>query len=249
MSEELKVAIEAAKEGGKHALKYFEKELEVEFKDDNTPVTKADKESEEVIKKHILKHYPHAKFVGEETGGSVEEDEFWVIDPVDGTRSFSRGIPQWCTLLSLCKKDGPFIGVSYWPVTNEVLYAEKNKGAFLNGKPIHVSKIDHIGRALLGFGNPRYIDDKEKLLKLIEICAAGRNWEVTYSMTLLAQGKIDLIYDGRGFIWDNAAYKIIIEEAGGKFTKLDGSPWDYYGHGGLVTNGLLHDVVLSILNK
>ena len=121
MSEELKVAIEAAKKGGKHALQYYEKDLAIEFKNDNTPVTIADKESEEVIKNHILKSFPDAKFVGEESGGSVDKEEFWTIDPIDGTRSFIRGIPQWCNLISFCKKDGPVLGVCYYAVNNELM--------------------------------------------------------------------------------------------------------------------------------
>lgn len=248
MSDELKVAIEAAKEGGKHALKYYEKELTVEFKDDNTPVTIADKESEEVIKKHILKSFPKAKFMGEETGGSVDEDEFWTIDPIDGTRSFNRGIPQWCNLISLCKKDGPVLGVCYYPVSNQLLYAEKDSGAFLDGKQVYVSKIDKINKSLLGFGNPRYIQNKRKLLNLIEVCGSARSWEATYSIYLLAQGKVDVYYEGYGHVWDVSPFKVIVEEAGGKITRPNGSAWSYKGRGSVATNGLLHDDVIKLIN-
>ncbi len=249
MSEELKVAIEAAKEGGKHALKHYDKDLTVELKDDNTPVTVADKESEEVIKNHILKSFPNAKFVGEESGGSVDEDEFWTIDPIDGTRSFNRGIPQWCTLISLCKKEGPVIGVCYYPINNQLMYAERGHGAYLNGEKIHVSKINSFSNALLGYGNPRYVKNKKSLLRIIELAGSSRSWEATYSIFLLTQGKVDAFYDGYGFVWDVAPFKVIVEEAGGKITRPDGSTWSYKGRGCVATNGLLHDEVIKLINN
>lgn len=249
MADELKAAIEAAKEGGKYALKYFEKEFEVEFKDDNTPITKADKESEEVIKKCILKYFPDAKFVGEESGGSVDEEEFWTIDPIDGTRSFSRGIPSWGVAISLYKNPNFELGVVYFPSFDDILYAQKGKGAFLNDKKVHVSKVNLLNKALLAYGNPRYIENKKSLLNLIESAASGRSWEVTYSNYLLAQGKVDATLDGYAHLWDYAPFKIITEEAGGRVTKLDGSPITKHGLGYIATNGLLHDEVVKLFNS
>lgn len=249
MSNKLKAAIEAAKVGGKRALKYYEKDLEIELKNDRTPVTIADRKSEEVIKSHILKSFPNAKFVGEESGGSTKEDEFWTIDPIDGTRSFSRGIPSWCVLIGYYKNSQFELGVCYYPIFNQTLYAQRNKGAYLNGKKVHVSKIDSLNKAFLGFGNPRYMEDKNSLLNLIDLAGSARSWEVTYSNFLLAQGKVDVVLDGYAYLWDVSPFKVIIEEAGGKITRINGDPITIHGKGYLSTNGLLHDEVVKIINN
>lgn len=250
MSDELKVAIEAAKVGAEIALRYFDQDISVEFKEDKTPVTIADLESEKAIIKAITKKFPNSNFVAEETGGDRDLDEFWTIDPIDGTRSFTRGIPGWCVLISLFRDNDFILGVSYFPFHDEMLYAEKGKGAFYNGKKVRVSKIDSFNKAYFGFGNIKYIENRDSLINLVDASASSRSWEVTYANFLLAQGKVDTVLDAYGLIWDTAPFKVIIEEAGGKITRPDGSeikPNNKRGY--LSTNGLLHDEVLKILNK
>lgn len=102
---ELQTAIEAAKVGATTALKYFNKGIAVDYKEDKSPVTIADKKTEEAIKNFITSKFPGAKFVGEEFGGKINDDEFWIIDPIDGTRSFSRGVPEWCVMISVSKNN------------------------------------------------------------------------------------------------------------------------------------------------
>lgn len=136
MSEELKIAIEAAKKGAEAALRYYEKNPAFEVKPDNSPVTKADKEAEDIIKKTIVSHFPHAQFLGEETGGTLDADDFWCIDPIDGTKNFIRGLPFWGIEIAHIIDSEIVLGLSYGPVIEEMLYAEKGKGAFMNGTPI-----------------------------------------------------------------------------------------------------------------
>ncbi len=250
MSNELKVAIEAARKGARNALKYFNKDIQVEIKpDDGTVVSHADRETEEVIKSYILSKYKNAKFLGEESGGDISQKEFWVIDPIDGTRSYLRGIPLWCVIVSLCRYNEVFLGVIYYPHGDNIFYAEKGRGAFENNQKLHVSSIEHLKDAYLGFGSPRHFKDKQVLLDLIDKAAGSRSWEATYCGLLVVSGKIDAHIDAFGKIWDLAPFKVMIEEAGGKITRLDGSPWTLKGSGAIMTNGILHDEVLAIINK
>lgn len=248
-SSKLQTAIDAAKKGANEALRYFDKNIEVVFKDDNTPVTIADRKSEETIKNYILSKFPDAKFLAEESGGEVSESGTWIIDPVDGTRSFSRGVPGWCVLIAYYEKGEFLIGVCYFPVQDELLYAEKGKGAFMNGKKVCVSKIEKLNKAYIGFGNPKYMKDQQVLLDYINASASARSWEATYCEFLLAQGKIDALVDGYAQLWDIAPFVVIIEEAGGKITRLDGSPIGLTKRGCIVTNGLIHNEVLKIINN
>jgi len=249
MSDELKIAIEAAKAGATNALQYFDTDIPVSVKaEDNTVVTKADKEAEEVVKSYISSRLKNALFVGEESGGIINHDEFWVIDPIDGTRSFIRGIPTWCTIVSLCRNDDVVLSAIYFPHIDTTFYAERGEGAYENGKRLHVSKISKLSDSLLGFGSPRHITDKDSFWKLVKSTASSRSWDPTYSACLLTAGKVDVHLDEFGKIWDMAPFKVMVEEAGGVITRLDGSPWTLEGSGTIMTNGLLHEDVVKILN-
>lgn len=249
MSNELKVAIAAAKVGAKVTLKYFDKDLKIEVKDDNSVVTIADRESEKAIKKYILSKFPSAKFVGEELGGKIDEAEFWIIDPIDGTRSFVRGIPTWCVMISLSRNKEIVLSVIYFPFGEMLYYSEKNKGAFLNQRRIYVSTVNDIGKSYMGFGSIKYFKDKNKLMKVIEQSGGARSFETTYQSCLVAEGKMDINLDAYGKLWDLAPFKLLIEEAGGKITRFNGGEWTLKGSGAIITNGILHDKVISILNS
>lgn len=251
ISKELQAAIDAAKFGASYALKYFDNDsdIKLELKGDNTPVTLADKESEELIRKHISNSFPGAMFVGEEGGGNSEEKEFWIIDPIDGTRSFSRGIPGWCTQIALYRNLDFQLGVCHFPIFNRTLYAERGKGAYLNDKRINVSKIDDFSETYFAHGNPRYMKDREPLSRLTDAAGSVRSWETTYSVSLLAEGKVDTVLEGYALLWDYAPWAVIIPEAGGRITRMDGTELTLNGRGYVATNGLLHDQVLEIINK
>lgn len=250
MSNELNVAIEAARKGAEYALAFYGKEIVVNKKDDNTVFTHIDKATEELIKKTITDKLPNAKFVGEETGGIINKGTFWTIDPIDATRHYVRNIPLWSVLVSLIADGKPVIGVSNAPCLNEVVYAEKDKGAFLNGKRITVSNIAKIRDSLLVLGSLRFFKDKmPATLRLIKLCTSVRSYVSPYDFHLLASGRCEITADVYGKIWDIAPFKVIVEEAGGKVTNWKGKPWTINDKGYVATNGILHEQVIKILNE
>lgn len=249
MSDELKVAIEAAKLGAKKALSFYNSTLSVKYKSDKTPVTIADKETEKVIINYVKSHFPEAKFLGEETGGDIIEKDLWIVDPIDGTRSFIRGLPAWCTLIALSRNKRVILSVAYFPVINSMYYAQKNKGAFVNGKRIYVSKVKDLEKSYLGYGSIKYFKNKQALIGLMSDVGCARSWESTYFNCLVAEGKMEINLDAYAKVWDLAPFKLLIEEAGGKITRLNGQEWTLQGCGGAMTNGILHEEVIKILNK
>ncbi|MBI4096666.1 MAG: inositol monophosphatase [Candidatus Levybacteria bacterium] len=249
MSNELRIAIGAAKKGAKEALKWYNKPLEIRLKEDKSVVTIADEQSENAIKQFILSYYPTARFIAEESRGNQKEIECWIIDPIDGTRNFSRGIPLWSVLISLYRKGEFVIGVCYFPVFNWLIFAEKNKGAFCNGKKINVSSISNLRVSYTAFGSPRHFKNKQKIIDLINASGSTRCMDLSYSAYLVASGKMDVLVDAYGKIWDVAPFKVIVEEAGGKLTNLQGNPWTINDEGYIATNGLLHDQIVQLINS
>lgn len=249
LSLELQTAIAAAKIGAKKALEYFNKGLKIKYKKDKSIVTNADRETEKIIKNYILSKFPKAKFVGEEFGGNLTEKELWIIDPIDGTRSFSRGIPEWCVLIAVSQNQQIVSSVVYFPLKNMLYYSQKGKGAFLNGKRVYVSKVNDIRKSYMGFGTIKYFKDKNKLFDVIKESGGARSFETTYQSCLVAEGKMDINLDSYGKLWDLAPFKLLIEEAGGKITRFNGNEWTLEGDGAIITNALLHDKVISIINK
>ncbi len=249
MSDELKVAIEAAKKGAEYAKTFFGKEMAIDKKGDNTVLTQVDKATEEVIKNVIRNKYPNAKFVGEETGGSISQGTFWTIDPIDGTRHFIRNTPLWSVLVALIVDGDAKIGVSYTPCLNELVYAEKEKGAFLNGKKIKVSNIAILKDAILMLGSLRFFKDKALILRVVDNCASARSLVSPYEFHLLSSGRCEIVLDAYGKIWDIAPFKVILEEAGGKITNWQGKPWTVQDRGCIATNGLIHNQVAKIIRE
>lgn len=249
MSTELKVAIEAAKKGAEYAMTFFGKEMVVGKKGDNTVVTKVDKETEELIKKTILNKFPDANFVAEESGGNKKEKEFWIIDPIDGTRSFTRGIPTWCVLIAYYKNNKITSGLCYFPIFNWLAYAELNKGVYFNGKRVQVSKVKNLENSTIACGSLKFFKNDKLLTKLIEVSAALRAPDFAFASLFLAKGGFDILVDRYGMIWDIAPFKIIIEEAGGKVTNWNGNPWTITDRGCIATNGILHNKVMEIIEK
>lgn len=249
MSNKLQIAINAAKNGAREALKFYEKNISSTIKDDNSIVTDADYASEKVIIEYLKSQDSSTHIIAEESGGGIHEDGFWTIDPIDGTRSFSRGVSTWAILIAYCKNNDAEVGVCYFPVTNELLYAEKGKGAFLNDKKIQVSDVSSLKKAYINFGSMRHFKNKQIILDMNDAAGSSRSLDSTYAYLQVAKGSMDLSFEAYGKIWDIAPFKVIIEEAGGKLTRLDGTPWTYEGRGSVISNGLLHNQALQILNK
>ncbi len=242
----LPVAIEAVKAAQTIILKHYQTELTITAKQDLTPVTIADQQAEDIIKQTILAVFPDHTFFGEE-GEKVDLQNHkgftWIIDPIDGTKSFIRGFPLFGTLLALLHDGELIVGVSNAPAWNKLVYAAKGEGAFLNDAKLSVSKISQINEAYLNNGSLKNFENINKMPELLAMSRKAkwaRGLGDFWIYHLIAQGKVDIMMEGSVKFWDIAAAKVIIEEAGGTMTQLDGKPITYQSTTALATNGLLH---------
>jgi histidinol-phosphatase len=247
------VAIQAVKAAEKLIMKYYQSNLIIEIKSDKTPVTVADKEAEETIKQTIRQAFPDHTFYGEE-GEKVELSDHkgftWIIDPIDGTKHFVRGIPLFGTSLALMHDGEIIVGVTNVPALQELTYAAIGEGAYLNITKLQVSDIATIEDAYVNSGRLKYFKAKgnlDQFLELSEKAQCSRGIGDIWSYHLLSQGRIEVMVEASIKFWDIAAAKIIVEEAGGKMTQLDGQSIDYRSQDVLATNGQLHDFVISSL--
>ncbi|KAG1694823.1 Histidinol-phosphatase [Nymphon striatum] len=226
MSPFLKTALEAAEAAQEVINKYYAGDFEIEIKPDETPVTVADVETEKTIKKIILDAFPDHGFFGEETGKVNEDAEYnWLIDPIDGTKSFVRRYPFFSTQIALMRNGELILGVSNSPEFKEMAYAEIGEGAWLNGERITVSDIDTIKGSTLSMGNIASIAKSEQWGNVGNLVASVnriRGYGDFYHYHLLASGKIDIILESDVNILDIAALAVIVREAGGVFTDLSG---------------------------
>jgi fructose-1,6-bisphosphatase/inositol monophosphatase family enzyme len=249
MSTKLQIAIDAARAGAAKAQEYFLTDIDIKTKPDSSVVTIADHDSEKVIIDIIRKAEPDASFIAEETGGDMEQTTCWIIDPIDGTRTFTRGLNTWCVLVAYYENSQPLIGVCYFPVLDTILYAEKGQGAFVDDKKVQVSKINNLKEAYLGYGSLRHFRNKQIVLDLTDASASSRSPDATYAAYLVGCGKLDVMIDGYAQPWDVGPFATIIPEAGGKITNLKGEDLTLKDRGYIATNGILHDQVLTIVNK
>jgi histidinol-phosphatase len=230
---------------------YASADVQVRVKEDGTLVTVADVEAERVVRELICNTFPDHAFLGEECGLTDKGRRFtWVLDPIDGTKQFSRRLPLFATELALLADDVPVLGVSNAPAFGELMRACRGDGAFLNDVSIRVSEVSRLEEAAMSFGSLKYFAGQGRAAALfslankVRLCRGiGDAW----SYHLLAQGKIDIMIEAATRLWDVAAMAVIIEEAGGRVTDLDGHPISPDTRSALATNGLLHDQVLEVL--
>lgn len=248
-SEFKKVALDAIKKSEERILYYFHNIPKIETKIDKTPVTKADKEAEEIIISTIKKAFPSHGFIGEEFGNDNENAEFtWIIDPIDGTKNFIHGLNFFGTVLGLKYQNEIILGVSNMPAIGELLYASVSDQTTLNGKPARVSKIDQLENCYVNFNPQHFYDQKMvNIVQALEKRVLGmRGFGDTYGYHLVATGRADIFFEFGPKAWDISAYQIIIKQSGGKYSDFDG---DELALGGtcLATNGLLHKEMLQII--
>lgn len=254
-SEYMTVALEAVEAAEHRILHYLKHGVESHTKADLSPVTAADQEAEEIIKSTIKQHFPDHTFYGEE-GEKVDlknhKGYTWIIDPIDGTKSFMRQIPLFATQLALLKDGELVLGVSNAPILQERIYAEKGQGCYLNGERVQVGDTGQLNDAYASFGGLKYFA-KTSMLDGVVALSQTAQWQRGigdfWSYHLLAQGKIDIMIEASTKLWDIAALKVIVEEAGGRFTQLDGRPITTDSTSAVATNGLLHEAVLSLFTK
>ncbi|MBI2611244.1 inositol monophosphatase [Candidatus Gottesmanbacteria bacterium] len=245
---------EMAGKAGKIIRENFSLGMKKEWKKDNTPVTMTDKEINRMIIESVRENFPDHGVLGEEEKYKIDSEYVWVCDPVDGTIPFSHGVPLSTFSLALTFRGESILGVIVDPFMNRTVMAEKNKGVYLNGKNIQVSKAESIKNAIVAVEYiPSFPHDlhlvKNKLIK--KGAYAYSIYSVSYSGMMIAMGEFLGVVSSVISPWDGAAVKIIVEEAGGKVTDLFGQEQDYTKEikGFIASNGKVHDILLELLRK
>lgn len=241
----------------KHWRKYHnQKQRKIAYtsKKDLSPVTKLDFDVEETIRNILRENYPEHIIVGEELGEEQNKRSpyMWIIDPIDGTKSFIRGLRYFATQIAVMYEGEVVVGISSAPALDEILVASKNGGAFLNKKKIHVSKVDRLQKSFISHGNIKYFNKIKKLpqlIKLYEHSWGARGFEDFWGYHLLAKGGLDAMLEAKTKIWDIAAVSLIVKEAGGKVTDIEGHPISFDSTSIIATNRLIHDEILSIIHN
>jgi len=251
MDKRLETAITAAQAGGEVALKYFRTGVAVEYKGDRSPVTRADRECEQRIVDVLRQSFPYYGIVGEEFGEQGDARVRWIIDPIDGTKNFIRGIPYFATLIGL-EEDGEITaGVVYAPAVDDLLYAEKGGGAFDRDGRLRVSSITGLRQAMVVFGGINIFRQHgwwNGFERLVQASGRQRGFGDYFGHTFVARGQAEAMVELDLKPWDLAAIKIIVEEAGGRFTDFAGTA-TIYGGTAIASNGLVHDEIIRLLGE
>jgi histidinol-phosphatase len=253
-SNELRAALDAARAAGEVIQQLYRRNLAVTLKADKSPVTEADVRAEEAIRGVLRARFPGHGFYGEETGQeAMGAESVWLVDPIDGTKSFVRECPFFSTQIALMRAGQLVLGVSSAPAYGELAWGERGQGAFLDGKPMRVSSIDRLDQAILSTGN----------LKTLAADAAGwarfgalvgrvnrlRGYGDFVHYHLLARGALDVVMESDVNILDIAALTVIVREAGGVFTQLDGAEVTLSTTTVLAGNAALHAAALAALRQ
>ncbi len=246
MSPRLRFAIETAILAGKSTLPYFQTRTPVEIKADQTPITAADRLAERTIRERLAVEYPDEAILGEEEGASGAGHRRWVLDPIDGTKSFVSGVPLYATLLAFEEERQVQLGVCYFPALNELVYAEEGGGTFWNGVQAHVSERTTLDGSVIASGSATSMAKAGRLqgFRAIEDrVLASRTWGDAYGHSLVATGRVDAMIDPIVAPWDIAAMSVIVREAGGAFTDFSGR--EERGLEAISSNGLVHTEILE----
>jgi len=244
MSADLEFALALADDADALSLPRFRAvDLRIETKPDLTPVTDADRAVERALRERIARERPGDSVLGEEEGDEGGSTR-WILDPIDGTKNFSRGIPVWASLIAL-ERDGVVVcGVASAPALGHRWWAARGEGAYRDGERLAVSKIARLEEATVSFSRSGLRDPRTVQLALAAWHA--QPFSDFWAHLLVAEGGVDVAAEHAMNTWDNAVLQVIVEEAGGRFTDLAGNP-RIDGGSAVSTNGLLHDEVLSRL--
>ncbi|HKK44095.1 MAG TPA: inositol monophosphatase family protein [Balneolaceae bacterium] len=242
-----RAAVDIARKGGEHTLKYFQQPVDVERKSDDSPVTIADRESEFIMREAIETQFPGHGIIGEEHGSANESSDIqWILDPIDGTKSFIHGIPLYTTLIGVLVDNDPVIGVIYAPAMNEMCEAARGMGCRLNGEPCKVRRCTGLAEASFlstdvttasstGYG--------KAFEALIEKTRLHRTWGDAYGHMMVATGRADLMFDPELNIWDAAPLLTVLQEAGGVFCDTSGKETIQSGNGFSCSRELMPEVL------
>lgn len=239
-------AVELARAAGEATLRWFRADdLAVEAKGDGTPVTQADREAERLIRSELAVRHPDDGVLGEEEPETVgSSGRRWILDPIDGTKAFTHGVPLYSNLLAVEDEHGIAVGVINIPALGETVWAGRGRGCHCNGEPARVSTVDDVTKAYVTTSGLGPWPD-EALLAVQHSGASMRTWGDGYGYVLVATGRLEAMIDPIAELYDLAPMPVIIDEAGGRFTSLDGRPGPDHGSG-IATNGLLHDTLVGL---
>lgn len=262
-ADRLALALDAAREAGRIALRWFRAGIAVETKSDGSPVTEADRAVERALRDSIRARFPDDGILGEELGedGAGDGDWRWILDPIDGTAAFVAGVPLFAVLIAVEHGGEPVVGVLHFPALGETVWASRGGGAWLNGTRARVSPVDSIGAArvltseLAARAYAAIVPERraaaERLRsawqRLASQAALARTWGDAYGYALVATGRAEIMLDPALSLWDAAPVRIVIEEAGGVFTDADGRP-DHASGSAVATNRALRPLVARVLN-
>lgn len=229
-------------------MQAFGRPLEVEWKADNSPVTALDRRIEAQLRQALAEHFPTHGVLGEEAGGEIADCDYaWILDPIDGTRSFARGIPVFGIQLALTHRQRPILGVIHLPALGETLAAADGLGCRLNGELCRVSSMADPARALIHVHERQLARERSPALDAwLAGCQLERNWGDCYSFVLVASGRAEAALDPRMEVWDSAPLPVLLREAGGSFSDWQGL--DTIWSGSVVTsNAALAGVLRDLL--
>ena len=255
----LGLAVEAARQAGAQTLELFRAaEFGLEWKSDGSPVTRADKNAEKLIRELIERDFPDDTILGEEFPEKQGTSGFrWVLDPIDGTKAFVTGVPLYTTLVAVMQGDDPQIGVINAPAAGEMVFAEVGRGCWHQlganpPRPTQVSQVDSLKNSVVltssarAFGTSRKSNDRAVFDQLEASCRLARTWGDAFGYLLVATGRAEVMIDPAMNLWDAAALQPVVEEAGGKFFDWQGQATVHSGES-IGTNALVADEVLKIV--
>jgi len=254
LSDTLRFAESTAREAGRLTLEYFLTDRKgTEYKEDDSPVTVADRRAEELVRARIAESFPGDRITGEEFGSGEEADPSprrWLIDPIDGTKSFVHGVPLYSVLLALEIDDRVVLGCAYFPALDEMISAADGCGAWWNGNPARVSATDRLDRAVCAHIDTASFARAGKGEAWDRLQAAtyyNAGWCDAYAYLLVATGRAEIALDPVMAEWDCGPFPPIFREAGGYFGDWSGNEGRIDGREALATNAALKDSVLSLL--
>lgn len=238
---------------GEIAREYYQQSFLTHWKTDASPVTDADLAIERFLRQAIVKQYPEHDILGEEAGQtSTNSDYLWILDPIDGTRSFARGLPVFGIQMALCYLQKPILGVIHFPVLHETIYAADGLGCFWNGKTCRVSEIDEPTRSLIYVHERNLARERSPALNSwLQLFPVERNWGDCYSFVQVITGRAEFAIDPRMQVWDSAPLPVLVQEAGGVFLDWNGENTIWTGSA-IVSNQRfveqIRDIILHKIN-
>lgn len=252
-SQRLEVALAAAAAAADLIRGAYRRDIEVRLKADRTPVTEVDIAAERAIRELLQARFPEDGFHGEESAAErLDAEALWLVDPIDGTKSFVRGYPMFSTQIALMWRGRLELGVSCAPVYGETAWAERGGGTWLDGARLAVSRVAKLEQAALSTGNLKTLAAGPRwaaLGRIVSRLDRIRGYGDFLHYHLLAAGRIDAVLESNVHILDVAALAVIVEEAGGRVTDLDGAPLTLASTNILATNGWLHEPILAELAR